>query len=317
MENETIGHNDFIYNVVPGWGQLDPDKVPVKDCHEMVMSRSGLFYLLTNHTQNNIIVYNKDGSLNKTWGTTYPGAHGLSIHQEKGTEYLYITDTNRHEVIKTTLDGEELMVLGYPAEIPEYQSASDYCPTETTIADNGDIYVTDGYGMQFVIQYNSKGEYIRHWGGKGDGPEHFDCVHGIAIDNRDPSGSTLLITSRNQNVLKRFTIDGQYLGEIPVPGSFICRPVIQGQHIYGAVFRSETNTNFGSGYLLILDQNDQVVSAPGATEPIYINGILKPQKQATQTFIHPHDVCVDGHGNLYVPQWNSGHLYPLKLQRIR
>lgn len=317
MENETIGYNGFVYKVISDWGRLDADKVPVKDCHEMVMSRSGLFYMLTNHTQNNVVVYNRDGSLNKTWGTTYPGAHGLSIHEEGDIEYLYITDTDRHEVIKATLDGEELMILGYPTEIGAYQSPEDYKPTETAIAPNGDIYVTDGYGLQFVIQYNAKGQYIRHWGGRGDGPEYFDCVHGIAIDSRGLSEPSLLITSRNQNVLKRFTMDGQYLSDIPVPGSFICRPVIHGKNIYGAVFRSGTNTNFGSGYLLILDENDRVVSAPGATEPLYASGILQPQKQDTKTFIHPHDVCVDGGGNLYIPQWNSGNMYPIKLERIK
>lgn len=317
MENNTIGHNGLVYQVIPNWSQLDPEKTPVKDCHEMVMSRSGLLYLLTNHTQNNVIVYNKDGSLHQSWGTTYPGAHGLSIHEEGGTEYLYITDTDRHEVIKTTLDGKELMVMGYPSEIKEYTAAADYKPTETAIAPNGDIYVTDGYGLQFVIQYNSKGEYIRHWGGRGEGPENFDCVHGIAIDARNPANPTLLITSRNQNVLKRFTMDGQYLNDIPVPGSFICRPVVQGDYIYGAVFRSETNVNFGSGYITILDKDDRVVSTPGGTEPRYENGMLSPQKKATQTFIHPHDVCVGDNGDLYIPQWNSEQTYPIKLVRLK
>jgi peptidylamidoglycolate lyase len=315
MKNELVGHNGYVYKVISDWGQLDPEKVPVKDCHEMVMSRSGLLYMLGNHTDNNVIVYNKDGSLNSTWGTTYPGAHGLSIHDENGTEYLYITDTERNEVIKTTLDGRELMVLGYPAEIEDYGSAADYKPTETAIASNGDIYVTDGYGLQFVIQYNAKGEYIRHWGGRGEGPAHFDCVHGIAIDKRSLAGPSLLVTSRNQNVLKRFTMEGAYLGDIPLPGSFICRPVIHGKNVYGAVFRSETNTNPGSGYLLILDENNRVVSSPGATEPVYTGDALAPQRQATKTFIHPHDVCVDENGDLYIPQWNSGGLYPVKLER--
>ena len=31
---------------------------------------------------------------------------------------------------------------------------------------NGDIYVADGYGKDFVIQYDYKGNYIRHFGGQ-------------------------------------------------------------------------------------------------------------------------------------------------------
>ena len=35
-----------------------------------------------------------------------------------------------------------------------------------------------------------------------------------------------------------------------------------------------------------------------------------------KTFLNPHDVCIDNDDNLYVPQWNSGKTYPLKLIRI-
>lgn len=310
-----IGHNNFKYNIISDWGNLDPEKYPVNDCHEMVMDKSGLLYLLTNETRNNVLVYTKDGQLKTSWGTTYPGAHGLTINNENGEEFLYITDTARHQVIKTDLKGREIMVLDYPAEISTYTSADEYKPTETAIAANGDIYVTDGYGHQFVIQYDYKGNYIRHWGGKGDLADQFDCVHGVAIDNRN-NIPTLLITSRNHNALKRFTMEGSYLSTIHLPGSFICRPVVNGKNVYGAVFRSEDKQNFGSGYITILDENNKVVSTPGGTAPVYVGNELQPQKKDGSVFIHPHDVCVDDDENLYIPQWNSGKIYPIMLERI-
>lgn len=315
-KSNIIGHNNFKYAVITNWGNLDPEKYPVNDCHEMVMDKNGLLYLLTNETRNNIIVYTKDGKLKTSWGTTYPGAHGLTISNENGKEFLYITDTIRHQVIKTTLQGREVMVLNYPKQISKYTSADEYKPTETAIAPNGDIYVTDGYGHQFVMQYDHKGNLIRYWGGRGDNAGQFDCVHGIAIDHRDKSAATLLITSRNHNRLKRFTMDGSYLGSIHLPGSFICRPVIHCENVYGAVFRSENNQNIGSGYITILDENDRVVSTPGGTAPVYINQQLQPQKKESDYFIHPHDVCIDADENLYVPQWNSGKTYPIMLERI-
>ncbi|MXV52479.1 6-bladed beta-propeller [Pedobacter sp. HMF7647] len=315
QNNNLIGHNNFRYRVNAGWGNQDPDKYPVKDCHEMVMDKSGLLYLLTNETRNNVLIYTKDGKVKNSWGTNYPGAHGLTLSNENSEEFLYITDTERHQVIKTTLDGKELMILDYPKEISQYKSAGEYKPTETAVSPNGDIYVTDGYGHQFVIQYDSMGNYIRHWGGKGNGDAQFDCVHGIAIDNRFDE-PTLLITSRNHNALKRFTMDGSYLTTIHLPGSFICRPVVQGENVYGAVFRSGDNQNMGSGYITLIDKNDKVVSSPGATHPTYVNGQLQPQKQDCKTFFHPHDICVDKDENLYVPQWNSGKTYPLMLERV-
>jgi peptidylamidoglycolate lyase len=313
--NEIIGHGNYRYRVVKNWSQADAIKYPVKDCHEMVMAKNGLLYMLTNEVENNILVYSKDGNVAAAWGHEYPGGHGLTIHNENGTEYLYITDTVRHEVIKTDLNGRVVATYGYPTQIADYKTADDYKPTETAVAANGDLYVTDGYGLQFVIQYDYAGNYIRHWGGKGTGNEQFDCAHGIAIDQRN-NQSSLLITSRNHNAIKRFTLNGQYIETIALPGSFVCRPVIHGKNIYSAVFRSEHNMNFGSGYITILDEHNRVISTPGGTEPVYADGVLQPQKQAQQTFIHPHDVCVDDDENIYVPQWNSGKTYPSFLERV-
>jgi peptidylamidoglycolate lyase len=79
--------------------------------------------------------------------------------------------------------------------------------------------------------------------------------------------------------------------------------------------RSITKT-IGSGYITIIDENNRVISTPGGTEPVYVNGILQEQKQEGDTFIHPHDVCVDADENLYIPQWNSGKTYPVMLERV-
>ncbi|MFC5409282.1 6-bladed beta-propeller [Larkinella bovis] len=316
IEAPVIGHSTYQYRVFPDWGKLDPVTHPVNDCHEMVIDASGRLFLLTNEVRNNILIYDRSGRLLDSWGTTYPGAHGLTLSNENGEEFLFITDIERHQVIKMTLQGKVVMVLDYPREISHYTSPEQFLPTQTAIGPTGDLYVTDGYGLQYVIQYTSRGEYIRHWGGRGDANEQFDCVHGIALDTRKPDQPTLLITSRNHNTLKRFTLDGSYLSTISLPGSFVCRPVIHGPLVYAAVFRSITNRNFGSGYITILDENDRVVSTPGGTEPVYRAGLLQPQSQQNPVFIHPHDVCIDADENVYVCQWNANKVYPMQLKRV-
>lgn len=315
--SSIIGHNQYRYKLISDWGNLNPSNFPVNDCHEMVMDSKGRIILLTNETKNNILIYNKDGSLLDYWGNDYPGGHGLSLHNENGREVLFICDHDRHQVIKTDLRGRVLMVIDYPKETGQYASAEQFKPTETAIAANGDVYVTDGYGLQYVVQYNYKGEYIRHWGGKGNGENQFDCVHGIVVDERNKEQPSLVITSRNHNCFKRFTMDGNYIESISLPGSFVCRPVIKGDILYAAVFRSGSNTNFGSGYITILDGDNKVVSTPGGSVPEYINGKLLPQYQQEKIFVHPHDVCVDDDENMYVCQWNSGKTYPMKLERIK
>ncbi len=320
MKKETIlGHGSYRYRVIEGWGVLDAGKNPVNDCHEMVEDAKGRLFMLTNETKNNILVYDKSGKLLESWGTTYPGAHGLTLSNEGGEEFLFITDTARHQVIKTDLKGKEVMKLDYPRENGKYDFPNQFVPTETAINPaNGDIYVVDGYGKNHVMQYNAKGELIRTFGGAGSSDETFNCCHGIVVDTRNKSNPTLLITDRGNMQYKRFTLDGKYLKTIPMPGSFVCRPVLHGDNVYAAVYRSTTQEYPNSGYITILDANDKVVSTPGGTAPEYVGGKLQEQRKdrSFMGFMHPHDVCVDRDGNIYVPQWASKKTYPVKLERV-
>lgn len=320
LHNEPIvlGHNGFRYRVVPGWGILDAGKNPVNDCHEMVQDAKGRIILLTNETRNNVLIYDKSGKLLDTWGHDFPGGHGLTLGGEGNDQYLLICDTDRHQVIKTDLKGRELMKLDYPRETGVYAYPTQFRPTETAINPlNGDIYVVDGYGANYVTQYDQSGKLIRYFGGRGEGDATFDCCHGIVVDRRQAT-PTLLITDRRRNALKRFSLDGKYLSTIALPGSYICRPVIHGDYIYGAVYRSTSDQYPNSGYVQILDKNDRVISTPGGSEPVYTAGKLTEQHKERDgsPFMHPHDVLVDEDENLYVAQWSSQKTYPVKLERV-
>ena len=315
-EDPILGQHGKRYRLNSQWGKLDFARYPVKDCHEMVQDRQGRILLLTNETKNNVIIYAKKGKLLTTWGTEYPGAHGLTLFDENGQQVLFICDNNRHQVIKTTLDGRVLMTLDYPKETGEYTKPEEYIPTETTIAANGDIYVADGYGKDFVIQYDYQGRYIRHFGGRGQGEEHLLNAHGITIDSRNKANPFLIVTSRQENAFKRYTMEGAFLGTIPLPGAWVCRPVINGDHLYAAVLQSSSSVGKESGFVTILDKDFRVVSNLGGTEPIYVDGQLQEMRQTVKAFQYPHDVCIDDDQNLYIAQWNSGHVYPYKLEPI-
>jgi len=310
----VMGHGDYRYKVDMNWGLLDKTKFPLKDCHEMVYTQNGHIIMLTNETKNNIIIYNKDGKLVDTWGKTYPGGHGLTLSNEGGEEFLYITDTERHEVIKTDMKGREVMILPYPRASKRYSKSEDYLPTETAISANGDIYVADGYGSQYILRYDSLGRLKNVFGGKGDGLDQFNNAHGIAIDNRSGK-ERLLITARAQNKLKYFTLNGEYESSINLNGAYICRPVIKGDNVYLATIWSGDGSS-NTGFVSILDKENRMISAPGGAMPIYNNGSLKHMNQTLQVFSHPHDVCVDEDENLYVCQWNAGKTYPIKLIRV-
>ncbi|MBX3242354.1 MAG: 6-bladed beta-propeller [Chitinophagaceae bacterium] len=311
----VYGHNNMRYSMNKAWGTLNADQYPVKDCHEMVQDKKGRIFLLTNETKNNILIYDKKGKLKGSWGHDFPGAHGLSLQSAGGEEYLFITDNNRHQVYKTTLDGKILLTIDYPKETGVYEKAEAFVPTETTILDNGEFYIADGYGAQYIIHYDEHGKIKNFFGGRGDSNANLDNAHGITVDKRYGRPS-LLVTDRTRTCFKRFSLDGKYLETIALPGACVCRPVIKGDYLYAAVLRSPDLQNEGSGFVTILDKTNRVVSNIGGAAPVYKDGKLEPMHQAEKIFTHPHDVCVDDEENIYVAQWASGKVYPYKFTRV-
>ncbi len=312
---QVYGHNHMKYRLDQNWGKLNADKTPVNDCHEMIQDSKGRILLLTNETKNNIIVYNKSGKLLESWGHDFPGAHGLTVQHDGDNDYLFITDTDKHEVYKTTIDGKIIFTITAPKDVAAYANATAFVPTETTVLANGEFYIADGYGAQHIMHYDEKGRLKNVFGGRGEGLAHFDNAHGICVDNR--SGTpTLLITDRTRNAFKRFSLEGNLIEVINLPGACVCRPVIKGDYLYAAVLRSPNLDTEHSGFITILDKENKVVSNIGGSEPIYINGVLQPMSQTSNILNHPHDVCVDEDGNIYVAQWASGKVYPFKFSKV-
>ena len=311
----VYGHNGMTYQLNTKWGTLNADKTPVNDCHEMIQDAKGRIILLTNETKNNVIIYNKSGKLVDSWGTQFPGAHGLTVQHTGKEDYLFITDTDKHQVYKTTIDGKILLTIDPPKDIAAYAKKEAFVPTETTVLDNGDFYIADGYGAQHILHYDEKGVLKNAFGGRGEGEQFLDNAHGICVDKRNGT-TTLLITDRTRNAFKRFSLEGKLLEVINLPGACVCRPVIKGDYLYAAVLRSPDLNAEGSGFVTILDKDNKVVSNLGGSAPIYEDNKLKPLYQTDKILFHPHDVCVDDEGSIYVAQWASGKVYPYKFTRV-
>ncbi|MEM6765846.1 MAG: 6-bladed beta-propeller [Bacteroidota bacterium] len=319
LGEEVLGHGKFRYRVNRSWGNLDPAKTPVNNCHEMVQDKKGRLIMVTDDTRNNIIIYDTSGKLLNSWGTEFPGGHGLSLWDANGEEFLFICDPELGKVFKTTLDGKILLTISHPEEINAYGEGDPFKPTETTIGPNGDIYVADGYGSQWILQYSAEGEFIRKFGGRGNEDQQFSTAHGVTLDSRDPTNPTLVCTSRGHNAFKRFTLDGKYLSTIFLPGAYVCRAVIHDDMLYAGVCWSRLrylNQTPDSGFVTILDKQGKVVSNPGGTKPAYKKGELQLMKQEVPVFKHCHDVCIDKDKNIYVCQWNANKSYPIKLERV-
>ena len=115
LEN-TIGHNGFKYKIDKSWSKQNISTHPVHHCHEMVMDKRGRLFMTTTHRKNNVLVYNKDGEVLDGWSVGFNGAHGLTLSNEGGNEFLYITDPDLHRVCKTDLNGKLILEIFYPKE---------------------------------------------------------------------------------------------------------------------------------------------------------------------------------------------------------
>ncbi|MCP9235835.1 peptidylglycine monooxygenase [Lewinella sp. JB7] len=337
---ELIGHGNYRYRVHRDWAQINPFTTFLDNCHEMVTDSKGRLIMIGDDPRNNIIVFDKSGKVVDSWGTYWPGGHGLTLVDEGGEDMLYVSESgwmrSRKDgrtmirqngyVAKLTVDGKLVFSIGHPQGIGEYEPGMPFQPTETAVAPNGDIYIADGYGSDYILQYDQRGRFIRKFGGHDNADKNYDLhnAHGIAVDSRDPAGPRLLVTSRSTKEYKYFTLDGKWIKTVDLANLQICRPVIHGENVYAGVCWSHDFSEGGeqpwlrqTGFTMVMDRDDRVVSCPGGERPVYENDQLQPVAQdAARTFYNGHDVCVDGDENVYVCQWNAHRTPPVKLERV-
>lgn len=309
-----LGQGDHRYRLVEGWGVLGAD-TPVGNCHGIVVTKEGHIILLTDQTKNNFIVYDQAGKLLHKWGTSYPGAHGLSLVEEKGKEVLYFTDTKLGKVFKASLNGELLGEWGWPEASGKYAKAEDYKPSWTLHRPDGGFYVLDGYGKDYIPHYDAEGKLKETLGGAEGGIVHWGPHGGMWDGGADGS---LLIAMSDQQHLLRLSPQGKSLAIIPLPGGNPRQIRKAGDHYYVAHLADNWPADRNSrGFVSILDKDLKVISNLAGTPAEYDDeGALHYMKSTDPVFTHPHDLAVDAQGSIYVAQFMSGNTYPLKLERV-
>ncbi|MEI6714435.1 MAG: 6-bladed beta-propeller [Verrucomicrobiota bacterium] len=315
-----IGHGEHRYRVDKLWCQADPKQNPVSNCHEMVQVKDGRLFLLTDHIRNNILIFSKNGELLGTWTHNLSGAHGLTLVTEGTREVLWIADY-KGRVVKTTLEGELLMELPSAEACGAYPVGQKYSPTEVAVGPDGQIYVADGYGSQFILRFDSNGKFLGKFGGKSElSPGKFLQAHGLVFDTREKE-PLLLCTERMKNEFQWFTPTGEFVKSVYLPGAYMSRPVIHNDLLLSGVcfgmIPNDYRPKLNRGFVTILDKENRVISNPGGQAPRYnSSGQLEILMQDQPVFQHGHDVCVDDQHDLYVCQWNAGKVYPYKLHRV-
>ena len=292
----VVGEGEHRYLWVPGWAEL-PEGMTLGNTHGcMAVDGAGRIYANTD-SEHAVVVFEADGSFVTSWGAELAGGlHGMVWRKEGEKEFLYLAHTGRHQVLKTTLDGEVVQSFPWPEESGHYESATQYRPTGVAVAPSGDVYVVDGYGKGWLHRFRSDGSYVASWGGPGEEPGRFRTPHGIWLDARGAEPA-LIVADRENHRLQVFDLEGELLRVIDGDLRRPCTVFEHGGHLAVADL---------AGRVTILDENDEFLVHLGDNpDPDKrANNGVRPESWADGEFLAPHGVAWDARGDLYVLDWN-------------
>ncbi|MBK8979655.1 MAG: hypothetical protein IPM29_27465 [Planctomycetes bacterium] len=294
-----LGAGRHTYRWVPGFAVREGGQ-DLGNTHGCIaVDAAGNVYFNTD-TERAVMVYRPDGTLVKTWGAEFAGGlHGMTLRREGDQEYLYLAHIGRHEVVKTTLDGEVLWTLGYPTEAGIYQNAGEYRPTDVVVAPDGSLFVADGYGKSWVHQFDRDRHYVRSFGGMGTEPGQMRTPHGLLLDTRG-SEPRLIVADRENGRLQIFDLDGGLRG---IVSGIFRRPC----NVYAHPNGRDLVVPDLAGRVTILDEKNELVCHLGDQPDAALraqNGVPR-EKWQDGVFLSPHGAAFDSHGDLYVLDWNS------------
>jgi len=295
-----VGQGDHVYEVTHDWGEL-PAGIQYGNTHGVCEDSHGHIYIhhtvfSTSEKSDSMVVFDHKGKFVKSWGKEFKGgAHGLFIHKEGKQEFLYLCDTKRGLMVKTTLNGEEVFTLGYPKESEPYSKQIKYSPTNLAIAPNGDIYIGDGYGSSYINQYDSQGKYIRTFGGPGKEAGQLSCPHGIIVDTRGAQ-PVLVVADRTNKRIQRFTLDGKHIDFLYGTNA----PCHFGIYKNGDVVVPDLFAR-----VTLMDKDNKIITELGDDSS---SEYMKTRKLTRDhftpgKFVCPHGACFDHAGNIYVVEW--------------
>jgi hypothetical protein len=302
------GQGEFRYELHEGWEQL-PEGWHHGDVAGVATDANDRVYVF-NRSEHPLIIYERDGRFVKSWGEgVFTRPHGITIHDD----VVYLADDSDHTVRKFTLDGVLLQTLG----VPNLPSDTGYDPTVSTrvttikyggppfnrptrlsVANNGDLYVSDGYGNARVHHFSNDGKLLHSWGQPGTGRGQFNLPHSVWC-HKD---GRILVCDRENERVQIFTPEGEYIEEwtnMGRPGDLFVEPD-------GTVYIGEMNwfkdhysltgklwTENRMACMTVRDEKGQIISSFG--------GDLAGQDPcAAGNFTSPHGIWVDAHSDVYV-----------------
>lgn len=255
------------YQVKTDWLQLPVNK-RLHNLSAITNDNQGRIYVLQ-RSQPFMLVFSYDGELVDEWydETVMDGHYCRATKDGR----ICVADRNNHRIVVFNRSGEIIQIIGQEKNYPGDFGAPFNHPTDATVNDKGEFFVSDGYGNFHVHHLNANGELIKTWGGPGQAAGQFATPHSILVDKE----GRVLVADRENNRVQIFNQHGEYIGEL--------------NNLYHPMDVYEDH----DGFLYITDQTPSL-------------SLFSPQGELLGRFLTfgtvGHGVTVDEHGDIYVAE---------------
>ncbi|MBH98153.1 MAG: hypothetical protein CMM56_06840 [Rhodospirillaceae bacterium] len=270
-----------------------------------------------------IIMFDQQGDIVRAWGDpeVVPNSiHGCTFDIE---DNLYVGGNADGIIQKYSHDGELLLQIGTRGEFDTtdgsesaaaLNSSKDRLNRPSGIAvdpDNGDIYISDGYGNRRVAVFDKTGEFLRQWGRQASQEEiesgtpgaFAEVVHCIAMSNQ----GLIYVCDRQGDRVQVFDKMGAFVRNIWIRTGTSSLPDPR-----GTVWTIEFSPDQHQKYLYVMNgRNEQVHILDHETGEI-LSSFGRPGHQAGN-FTHGHTLAVDSDGDLYIAETATGR----RVQKFR
>ena len=281
-----VGSSPYQFERVEGWGRGQDGRVMGVNSGIAVDSADRV-YVVDREPDPAIVVFDRKGRYLTSWGEDlFSLPHEIWISPD---DRLFIPDCRDHSVRICTTEGEVLQTLGTPGKCGAPGEPFNM-PTRAVRAHSGEIFVSDGYGQQFIHCFSSDGTLKHSWGGKGTKPGQFTLPHNIFIT---PDQRIAVADREPNNRLQFFDHAGRFLGQWP-GRLYPCGLYIDSD---GVVFVAE-----GGGVSIFSSKG-------GLMSQFVVTGGPDDRPHGA------HSLWVDRHGDLYVGEVGVGNLV-FKYNRI-
>jgi len=301
------------YELVKDWGQL-PDGWRWGQCAGVACDSEDNVFVFT-RTEHPLMVFDKSGKLVDHWGEElFEHPHGICITPN---DDVYFVETVTHLVTKFNKAGRHLLSIGkrhqasdtgYTQDVREpagplasgggmpiingvARSAGPFHqPTDISIADDGDIFVSDGYRNARTHQFKADGTLVRSWGEPGnakelkntkDKPGYFHTPHGIWVHK-----DRVYVSDRENYRIQIYSTDGEFI-DIWTGFERPTKIYVDAEEV---MYVSELEDRFS-----IVDLEGNVIGRYGSERS------NDPGK-----FWGPHGIWADSEGSIYIAEVLNG-----------